>query len=201
MIKMKRILSGLLCLILCLSLFAGCTKDKPEQPIETEEATETEEVVDTEDIEQQDTEVPDTETSDGEDVSINDPDGDGEMLRREYEDLLNYSWKLPEAVDILDTSWDVEYQLSDGSTLSYHISFTGGSVYVQWDESVFSAPWTVVTANGVCKLKFNPETAKESTYCVLLSADHDSIYLSQDFENGVFRGDIPLSLMMERTYG
>ncbi|MBR4881809.1 MAG: hypothetical protein IKU19_07735, partial [Clostridia bacterium] len=44
---MKRILSVVLCLILCLCLFGGCGKDKPEEPLETNDPADTAEAVDT----------------------------------------------------------------------------------------------------------------------------------------------------------
>lgn len=341
---MKRILSGLLCLILCISLFAGCSKDKPEHHVETDETVDTEEIVDTAETEPVETEpvtdeddiaaslvgvrqamidtpamvavaylgatdsmesvnalewlggllpefcsdipfvtaideehiigerygelylvVPCDENASvavnnvdnndqvtevlyrsdyGEpllvfanntgypsDTQINIVDNEGniltyypvlndmyqltqysdgsildispyaEILHQEYTEFQGYSWKLPEKVDLVDTSWDTSYMLADGSMSSYHISFAADSVLVQSGEWVFTAPWTVITENGVCKLKFNPETAKESDCCILLSTEHDYIYLSQDFAYGTLRGDIPLSLMMERTYG
>lgn len=342
---MKRIISGVICLILCLSLIAGCSKDKPDQPVETDEYIETDEAVDTADTEPQDTEPQDTEPSVDEDeaaaslvgvrqamigtpgmvavaylgetdsaeaadtmellsklfpvflsnlpfikmidkehiigdgfgetylvvpcdenasVAVNTVDGAGEvtevlyrsdygepilvcdggaeiqinivdnegniltyypalndlgylsqysdgsiydlspyaeMLDREYADLQNYSWKLPEAVDLPDTSWDTSRQLADGSMESYHISFTANSVYIQWSEGSLTAAWNVVTENGACKLKLYPDNGEERSFCVLLSTDHDRIYLSQDHTEGVQRCDEPISVTMERTYG
>lgn len=337
---MKRIISGVLCLILCLSLFAGCGKDKPKQPVETNEITDTEEIIDTADTEPQDTEpsvnedeaaaslvgvrqamigtpgmvavayLGETDSAEAADtmellsklfpvflsdlpfikmidkdhiigdgfgetylvvpcdenasVAVNKVDGsnevtevlyrsdygepilvyvddteiqinivdnegniltyyptlndlgylsqysDGsiydlspyaEMLSREYADLQNYSWKLPEAVDLLDTSWDGSCQLADGSTSSYHISIAADSVYIQHNDGSLTADWKTVTENGVCKLKLYPDTEEERSFCILLSTEHDCIYLSQDLTGGAQYGDEPISMTMERTYG
>ena len=337
---MKRIISGVLCLILCLSLFAGCGKDKPKQPVETNEITDTEEIIDTADTEPQDTEpsvnedeaaaslvgvrqamigtpgmvavayLGETDSAEAADtmellsrlfpgflsdlpfikliegerivgdgfgeiylvvpcdenasVAVNRVDGAGEvtevlyrsdngepilvcdggtelqinivdnegkiltyypapndlgylsqysdgsiydlspyaeMLSREYSELQSYSWKLPEAVDLLDTSWDTSRQLADGSTVSYHMSFASDGVYIQWSEGTLTASWNVVTENGVCKLKLYPDTDEERSFCMLLSTEHDRIYLSQDLTSGVQHSDEPISVTMERTYG
>ncbi|MBQ4602442.1 MAG: hypothetical protein IJB24_06215 [Clostridia bacterium] len=341
---MKRFLSGLLCLILCLSLFWGCAKGKPEQPVETDEAIDTEEIVDTAETEPVETE-PVTDEDDiaaslvgvrqamigtpamaavaylgatdsmesvntmewlgdllpgflsdlpfitaidedhiigdryGElylvvpcdenasvainhvdkndevteviyrsdhgdpvlvfanntgypsDTQINIVDNEGnvltyypvlndlyyltqysdgsifdlspytEILHHEYTEYQDYSWKLPEKVDIVDTSWDTSYMLSDGSMSSYHISFAPDGVYIQWNGGSLSAPWETVTKDGVCMLRLYPDTDDERSFCMLLSTDHDYIYLSQDFVNDAVRCDEPISLMLERTYG
>lgn len=341
---MNRIFAGILCLILCLSLIAGCGNDKPEQPIETSKTTDTAEVTDTQSVDTADPDdtdpTDDTEASlvslrqamvgtpamlgvayigatdslesantldwikglvpdfygdlpfigtiddsriigqrygelylvlpcdenasvavnhvadSGEvtevlyrsdyghpflvfvgntgfpsDTQINIVDSDGailtyypalndltyvttysdgsiydftpyaEILGREYLELQDYSWKMPEKVDIVDTSWDASYYLSDGSMAKYHISFNGANVYIQWDGGSLNAPWNTVTEDGVCMLKLYPDTEDERSFRMLLSTEHDYIYLSQDFINDAVRCDEPISLIMDRTYG
>ena len=83
----------------------------------------------------------------------------------------------------------------------YDISFSASTVYIQWNDGYIESAWKVVTEDGVCKLKLYPDTADERSFCMLLSTEHNYIYLSQDFVNGAARCDEPLSLMMERTYG
>lgn len=135
------------------------------------------------------------------DLSVLDISPYSEELSREYNDFLNYSWKLPEMLDLIDTSWDATNMLSDGTASSYHINFSSDGMYIQWDDGNLNAEWGLVTENGVCMLKLNPSTDEERSFCLLLSGEHDYIYLSQDFVNGAARCDELISIMMERTYG
>lgn len=124
-----------------------------------------------------------------------------ESLRYEYNDFLNFSWKIPYAVDLTDTSWDTSYMLMDGSMSEYHISFTGDTVYIQWSDGSYEASWTTITEDGMCMLKFDRGTDNERSFYVLVSEEYDYIYLSQDFTNDAMRCDELKSVMMERTYG
>ncbi|MBR5515686.1 MAG: hypothetical protein IKU52_05740 [Clostridia bacterium] len=341
---MKKVLSGMLALIICMSLFVGCTKDIKQQPIETNEISDTEEIVDTEEGEADITPTSDgkddiaaslmgvrqsmigtpamvavaylgtadsSETADtlnwvkkilpeftgnlpfiaeideshiigdrhlslylivpcdvnasvavnrvdenGEvaevlyrsdygdpilvyasnsvdtlDTEINIVDSDGnelsyapklndmsyltqysdlsvydltpyaEILSREYAELQSYSWNLPLEADVVDTSWSSGWLVRNGELSKYDISFSENTAYIQHNEDSLEAPYKLITEEGVCMLRLYPDTDDQRSFCMLISDENDSVYLSQDFKNSSIHCDELLSVLMTRTYG
>lgn len=221
---MKKLLLILLCLIVCTGTLSGCNKTKNDTPkkesgiVDTAEYTaepdQTKELVSdtaeitTEDTHPEETEpvsdsevtTDDTHTEDTEPVSDND-NASLISLRNEYTELLQSSWKLPEKLDLINTAWDASYILSDGSTAACHSGFAADGVYLKWGDDDLTLPWSIVTEDGICKLKLNEGTDEEKSYCILLSTQHDFIYISQDFTSDTYKRDEPMSIMLERTYG
>lgn len=135
------------------------------------------------------------------DLSVYDLTPYSEILSREYAELQSYSWNLPLEADIADTSWSSGWLVRNGELSIYDISFSENTAYIQWNEDLLEAPYKLITEEGVCMLRLYPDTDDERSFCMLISDENDSLYLSQDFYNAAIRCDEPLSVLMTRTYG
>lgn len=130
-----------------------------------------------------------------------------EYLAAGYEKHLSDGWRIPEADELIGTFWQGSDRLSDGTELSYEIDVLRDKVYISWNDRNgdfynYAAYWSYNVEDGVFKLELDlGELDGIRSFCVLVSAESNRIYISQDFADGYVRDYEKISRVLERTFG
>ncbi len=130
-----------------------------------------------------------------------------EILQEQYDALKDGFWVLPEAADLIGTSWQSFDYLSDGTELSYSIDFFRDKAFISWvnvygESHNYDGYWSYDIEDGVFKLKIDlGELDGERSFCILVTSEQNQLYLSQDFAEGYVREYERTSRVFERTFG
>ncbi|MBQ4601791.1 MAG: hypothetical protein IJB24_02920 [Clostridia bacterium] len=132
------------------------------------------------------------------------------LIENEYEYYLNEAgfWKVPEVLDLVDTSWEATDYCLDGTEKVYYLDIFADNVHVTWNDGVdeenhsYTAPWTLKVVDGLTVMEIDFGSFEGiRTYPVLITSEHNLIYFSQDFLNDDIHDYEKLSRVLERTYG
>ncbi len=130
-----------------------------------------------------------------------------EILRGKYRELKDSFWTLPEASDLIGTSWQAADYLSDGTEMSYSIDIFRDKAFVSWSDSYgeshnYDGYWSFDIEDGVFRFEIDlGELDGIRSFCILVTEEQNQIYFSQDFVNDDIREYERMSRMLERTYG
>ncbi len=133
-----------------------------------------------------------------------------ERLKSEYDYYLNEAgfWKVPEAVDLSDTSWEVTDYCMDGTEKVYYIDIIGKTLNIVWNDGIdeenhsYSATWSLKEVDGVTMMEIDLGNLDGiRSFPVLITTEHNLIFFAQDFVNDDIRDYDKLTRVLERTFG
>ncbi len=133
-----------------------------------------------------------------------------ERLKSEYDYYLNEAgfWKVPEKVDLADTSWQATDYMMDGTECTYSLDIFADTVNIAWNDGIdeethyYTAPWTLKNVDGVAMMEIDLGNL-DGVRCfpVLMTTEHNLIWFAQDFVNDAISDYQKLSRTLERTLG
>lgn len=133
-----------------------------------------------------------------------------ERLKSEYDYYLNEAgfWKVPETVDLADTSWEATDYMMDGTERTYYLDIFSDTVKIVWNDGIdeeyhtYTASWKLKTVEGITMMEVDLGNLDGvRNFCVLITTEHNLIYFAQDFVNDDIRNYEKLTRILERTYG
>lgn len=209
---MKRIISILICLMLCLCVFAGCEKGENGDSVtatesKTAQSDKATEVINATELQteatskEENTDITTVQTT-AEELSAKD------VLKKEYEYYKSNFYELPKTDEIINTSWSSYEVLDDGREIYYSIDILEDVIKITWNDGIdsenhnFTAPWSLKTENDVCIMELDLGNLDGiRNYCILITTEKNLIYFSQDFINDDIRDYERASRVMERSFG
>ncbi|MBR4881163.1 MAG: hypothetical protein IKU19_04475 [Clostridia bacterium] len=133
-----------------------------------------------------------------------------ERVKGEYDYYLNEAgfWKVPEAVDLADTSWEATDYCLDGTEKIYYIDIIGNTLNIVWNDGIdeenhsYSATWSLKEVDGVTLMEIDLGNLDGiRSFPVLITTEHNLILFAQDFVNDDIRDYDKLIRVLERTFG
>lgn len=133
-----------------------------------------------------------------------------DLLRYKYDRMQDEGWYAPTAEQLLDTSWEGQDYLSDGSIAQYYLDIFENTVNVQWNDGIdadghtyYDAEWSFTVEDGIALLTIDfREFAGECTYAILLSDDETMMYTAMDFTGAAIETWLEKTdRYLMRTYG